>query len=98
MNESDILRLIPPARGYRAAVTGNPGDMRKQMEGDNKQRRKRARQAREDEGVTPSEAQVTLGASKEREHKPHKANETERQRAAERGKQRTEVDDGPSRR
>lgn len=39
----------------------------KQMEGDNEQRRKRARLARE-QGQTPSEAGVTLGASKQREH------------------------------
>jgi pterin-4a-carbinolamine dehydratase len=39
----------------------------KQMEGDSEQRRTRARLARE-RGQTPSEAGVTLGASKQREH------------------------------
>jgi len=39
----------------------------KQMEGDNEQRRTRARRARE-RGHTPSEEGVTLGASKQREH------------------------------
>lgn len=38
----------------------------KEMEGGNIQRRQRARQARE-QGKAPSEAQVTLGASKQRE-------------------------------
>ena len=39
----------------------------KQMEGDSEQRRTQARQARE-RGQAPSEAGVTLGASKQREH------------------------------
>lgn len=39
--------------------------MGKQMEGDNRQRRKVAREARE-QGKTPSEAGATLGASKQR--------------------------------
>ncbi|GAB3530045.1 hypothetical protein GCM10027575_71390 [Phytohabitans suffuscus] len=38
----------------------------KEMEGDNIQRRQRARQVRE-QGRAPSGAQVTLGASKQRE-------------------------------
>ncbi|MFC0531763.1 hypothetical protein [Phytohabitans kaempferiae] len=38
----------------------------KEMEGDNIQRRQRARKARE-HGKAPSQAQVTLGASKQRE-------------------------------
>ena len=42
----------------------------KQMEGDNQQRRQRALQARS-QGKQPSEAEVTLGASKQREHQPH---------------------------
>ncbi|SFB19460.1 hypothetical protein SAMN05216266_10638 [Amycolatopsis marina] len=72
--------------------------MSKQMEGDNRQRRKRAQQAREEEGVPASQAQVTLGASKAREHLPNKADQEERQHSAQRGKQRTDVDDGPKRR
>jgi hypothetical protein len=72
--------------------------MGKQMEGDNIQRRKKARQARDEEGVPPSQAQVTLGASKAPEHLPHKAPQEERQKAPERGKQRSDVDEGPKRR
>lgn len=68
------------------------------MEGDNIERWKRAREAREDEGVAPSEAQVTLGASKGREHLPGKAPYEERRHSAERGKQRSDVDEGPRRR
>lgn len=41
--------------------------MKKQMEGDNTERRNRAREAR-NEGHTPSEALVTTGASKQRHH------------------------------
>jgi len=37
------------------------------MEGDNRQRRKKARQARQ-RGKLPSELEVTTGASKQREH------------------------------
>lgn len=72
--------------------------MGKRMEGDNKQRRKRARKARGDEGVAPSKAQVTTGASKQRESLPHKAAANERHQGPWRGKQRTDVDRGPSRR
>ncbi|GDY29022.1 hypothetical protein [Gandjariella thermophila] len=68
------------------------------MEGDNIQRRARAREARKREGVEPSRAQVPLGASKERGHRPHGASHGERERAAECGKQRSDVDRGPSRR
>jgi hypothetical protein len=68
------------------------------MEGDDVQRRAKARQAREDEGVPASQAQLTLGASKGREHLPHKADEEERQHAVERGKQRSGVDKGPKKR
>lgn len=39
----------------------------KQMEGDNRERRKKAKEAR-DEGKTPSEEHVTTGGSKQREH------------------------------
>ncbi len=41
--------------------------MRKQMEGDNRERREKAKDAR-DEGMSPSEARVTTGASKQRRH------------------------------
>jgi hypothetical protein len=41
--------------------------VRKQMEGDNRERRKRAKQAR-DEGRQPSADHVTLGSSKEPDH------------------------------
>ena len=72
--------------------------MGKQMEGDNIQRRQKARQAREEQGVAPSQAQVTLGASKAPEHLPHKAPTEERQHCAEHGKQRSPVDKGPKKR
>lgn len=39
----------------------------KQMEGDNRERRKNADQARQ-EGKAPSEVKVTQGASKQRHH------------------------------
>lgn len=41
--------------------------VRKKMEGDDKQRRKRAREARE-EGHAPSETGATTGGSKQRQH------------------------------
>ncbi len=41
--------------------------MKKQMEGDNKARRKAARKARE-QGAKPSEDGLTTGASKQRHH------------------------------
>ena len=41
----------------------------KQMEGDNRERRKNAIEARE-AGKNPSEEKVTLGASKQRHHLP----------------------------
>lgn len=43
--------------------------VRKKMEGDNRQRRKRAKEARE-QGETPSEAGASTGASKERSRQP----------------------------
>ncbi|MFP4623416.1 MAG: hypothetical protein ACLFRX_04485 [Gemmatimonadota bacterium] len=39
----------------------------KQMEGDNRERRKKAKEARK-EGKAPSEEHVTTGGSKQREH------------------------------
>ncbi|RCW38803.1 hypothetical protein DFQ14_1196 [Halopolyspora algeriensis] len=41
---------------------------------------------------------MTTGASRQREHLPHKSNTDERQQSPERGKQRSDVDEGPSRR
>lgn len=78
-------------------AVGEPEGMGKQMEGDNVQRRQKARRAKTGEGVPASKAQVTLGASKGRDHLPHKADDKERQHA-ERGKQRSDVDRGPKKR
>jgi hypothetical protein len=49
----------------------------KQMEGDNRERREAAREARE-HGKRPSEERATLGASKQREEKPKNASHEER--------------------
>ncbi|PXY22663.1 hypothetical protein [Prauserella muralis] len=72
--------------------------MGKQMEGDNRQRRKKANEARHEHGVPASRSQVTLGASKPREHLPGKADHEERITSPRRGKQRSDVDAGPKRR
>jgi hypothetical protein len=48
--------------------------------------------------VLPSQAQVTLGASKAPEHLPSKADTEERRHCAEHGKQRAPVDKGPKKR
>lgn len=87
-----------PQRVIRRMTPGNSPDMRKQAEGDNEQRRKRAHRARNWHGVSASQAQVTQGASKAPEHHPAKTSREERQRGLDRGKQRTDVDRGPSRR
>ena len=47
------------------------------MEGDNEQRRTKAREARE-HGKRPSEVGATLGASKQRKEAPRKASHQER--------------------
>ena len=60
--------------------------MRKQMEGDNRQRRQRARDARE-RGHTPSAEEVTTGASKQREHVGHAADHAEKLTSPGKGKQ-----------
>lgn len=60
--------------------------VRKQMEGDNRQRRAAAREARE-EGVSPSEAGVTTGASKQNRHMKAKASHEEKIEAIRQGKQ-----------
>ncbi|MPY98218.1 MAG: hypothetical protein GEU97_09505 [Actinophytocola sp.] len=72
--------------------------MSKEMAGDNRQRRQRARQARKEYGVAPSRSEVTLGASKSREHLPGKTSHEQRKHSAQRGKQRSDVDSGPQRR
>lgn len=61
--------------------------MKRQMEGDNEERRKKARQARE-EGKSPSAEQVTTGASKQRHHQPRSEDhdtKVERLRAGKQG-------------
>ena len=59
--------------------------MRKQMEGDNRQRRKAARQAKDD-GLMPSEAGVTTGASKQQRHLKNDSSHHERVENLDRGK------------
>lgn len=59
--------------------------MRKQMEGDNQQRRAAAREARE-QGESPSEAGVTTGASKQDCHLGNEASHEEKMQGAGRGK------------
>ncbi len=58
----------------------------KQMEGDEQQRRKKARQARA-EGEAPSEAGVTSGASKQRRTLPRSDDYEEKIESIRRGKQ-----------
>lgn len=60
--------------------------MKKQMEGNNEQRRSAAADARE-EGQSPSEAGVTTGASKQRQKLSQKADHEDRLRNPGRGKQ-----------
>ena len=55
--------------------------MRKEMEGDDEQRRAQARETRE-EGKRPSEAGGTTGASKQRDHEPRRAERHERDRGS----------------
>jgi hypothetical protein len=57
----------------------------RQVEGDNAERRKRAREARK-QGKSPSAAGVTLGASKQRETTNRKASHQERLETPQRGK------------
>jgi hypothetical protein len=57
----------------------------KQMEGDNRQRRKAAKQAK-DEGLSPSEAGVTTGASKQQRHLQNDSSHEERIENPDRGK------------
>lgn len=58
----------------------------KQMEGDNAQRRKKAREARE-EGRSPSAEGVTTGASQQRRHVAQDATHEEKVDAIRQGKQ-----------
>jgi hypothetical protein len=55
------------------------------MEGDNRQRRKAAQEAH-DEGLSPSEAGVTTGASKQDRHLKHDSSHEERMENLDRGK------------
>ncbi len=59
--------------------------MGKQMEGDNVERRKRAKEARE-EGKDPSGEMVTLGASKQHATLPTREDASTRKAGSERGK------------
>lgn len=70
--------------------------MRKQMEGDNRQRRQRAREARE-EGQSASEAGVTLGASKQDHSLGRHDDHTEKMDAPGRGKQQPQRAANPMR-
>jgi hypothetical protein len=58
----------------------------KKMEGNEEQRRKKAREARR-HGQLPSEEGATLGASKQRKHVPQDEEHTEKLRAIREGKQ-----------
>ena len=70
--------------------------MGKQMEGDNRQRRQRAKNAR-DEGSTASEEGVTLGASKQ-DHSLGRSDEhVEKMETPGRGKQQPERHANPMR-
>lgn len=66
------------------------------MEGDNRQRRQRAREARE-KGQSASEAGVTLGASKQDHSLGKQDDHTEKMEAPGRGKQQPERAANPMR-
>jgi hypothetical protein len=68
--------------------------MGKQMEGDNKQRRRAARKARES-GAAPSEHGLTTGASKQRTHLAGDGDRRERLAAVQRGEAKQAGDDVP---
>ncbi|MEX2582101.1 MAG: hypothetical protein WD766_02435 [Gemmatimonadota bacterium] len=68
--------------------------MGKQMEGDNRERRKIAKEARE-EGKKPSEIGATLGASKQRTEAPDGASHQERIDQKREGKQQTLTENTP---
>jgi hypothetical protein len=58
----------------------------KQMEGDNRERRKKAKEAR-DEGKLPSEEAATAGSSKQREHVSDDVDHREKIETIRKGKQ-----------
>jgi hypothetical protein len=62
--------------------------MAKQMEGDNRERRKKAKEAR-DEGKRPSEMSATTGASKQIKSADSNASHEERLDQKDEGKQRS---------
>jgi hypothetical protein len=68
--------------------------MGKQMEGDNRARRKAAREARE-AGETPSEHGTTTGASKQRHHLTGEEESGERLAAIQRGEAKQSGPDVP---
>lgn len=68
--------------------------MGKQMEGDNKQRRKAAREAR-DAGGSPSDHGMTTGASKQRTHSSGEASSEDNLAATQRGEAKQAGDDVP---
>ena len=68
--------------------------MGKQMEGDNKQRRRAAREARE-AGDTPSEHGLTTGASKQRTHLAGDGDQRERLTTIQRGEAKQAGEDVP---
>lgn len=68
--------------------------MKKQMEGDNKARRKAARKARE-AGDTPSEHGATSGASKQRHHMTGNEDHDDRLEAIQRGEAKEAGPDVP---
>lgn len=70
--------------------------MGKQMEGDNQQRRRRARDARND-GRSPSAEGVTTGASKQDHSLGRHDDHTEKMQAPGRGKQQPERSANPMR-
>lgn len=68
--------------------------MGKEMEGGNRERRKLAKEAR-DEGKKPSEVGATLGASKQRTEAPHNASHQKRLDQVREGKQPTLTENTP---
>jgi hypothetical protein len=70
--------------------------MGKQMEGDNRHRRQRARQARQ-EGRSASEEGTTLGASKQDYHLARSADHHQKMAAPGRGKQQPKKASNPMR-
>lgn len=68
--------------------------MGKQMEGDNRERRKRANEAKK-AGDRPSEWQATTGASKQRHHEPGSGDSDEKLESTQRGESKRGGDDVP---